>query len=287
MSLCELFFFFLPSSLCNLAGLPSLFFNVFVSSCLCVRSSSSLCLRVRLSSLFPMGGFLCYTKVMRLPLTRYGLPQLVIFPVLVCLIMALLFVFLKNPRFLFPAEALLFLVFLWMLSFFRDPARTVNYDEMILLSPADGTITDITKVDDSALGPGALRIGMFLSIFSVHVNRFPCSVRVESVNYKKGQFKNALSPESGRINESNDILMVRLNDPKERLLVRQVSGAIARHIVCKAVVNAEYRQGEQFGMIKFGSRTELYLPAGDHYEVAVKIGDKVRAGLTPLVRYIP
>ena len=222
---------------------------------------------------------------MRIPLTRYGLPQLIVFPVLVCLVMALLYVFLKNPRILFPAEAILFLVLLWMLSFFRDPARSISYDEMTLYSPADGTITDISQVDDSALGPGALRIGMFLSIFNVHINRAPCSVRVESVSYKKGKFKNAMSPESGRINESNDIVMIRLCDPKDRLLVRQVSGAIARHIVCEAVENAEYRQGEQFGMIKFGSRTELYLPAGSHFEVAVKIGDKVQAGLSPLVKY--
>jgi phosphatidylserine decarboxylase len=94
-----------------------------------------------------------------------------------------------------------------------------------------------------------------------------------------------MSPESSRTNESNNIVMVRLNSPAERLLVRQISGAIARHIVCEAGENSELRQGEQFGMIKFGSRTELYLPAGDHYKIAVKTGDKVRAGLTPLVRY--
>ena len=222
---------------------------------------------------------------MRIPLTRYGLPQLVVFPVLVCLIMILVFVFLKNPLVLFPVEVLLFLVFIWMLSFFRDPTRSIKHDETILLSPADGTVTDISLVDDSALGPGALRIGLFLSIFSVHINRFPCSVRVEGVTYKKGKFINAMSPESGKINESNEILMIRQSDPKDRLLVRQVSGAIARHIVCKAVENAEYSQGEQFGMIKFGSRTELYLPAGGRFEVAVKIGDKVQAGLSPLVRY--
>jgi len=234
-----------------------------------------------------MGGLICYTKAMRLPLTKYGLPQLIVFPVLVCLLMVLLFVFLKTPRVLFPAEALLFLVLLWMLSFFRDPVRNIVYDETILLSPADGTVTDISPVDDSALGPGAIRIGIFLSIFSVHINRFPCSVCVEGVTYKKGQFKNALSPESGKKNESNDIIMIRLSDPKDRLLVRQISGAIARHIVCMAEEKTEYRQGEQFGMIKFGSRTELHLPAGGRFEVAVKIGDKVRAGLTPLVRYIP
>ena len=81
--------------------------------------------------------------------------------------------------------------------------------------------------------------------------------------------------------------MVRLNEPKDMLLVRQISGAIARRIVCQAKENDEYRQGQQFGMIKFGSRTELYFPSNGDYEIKVKIGDKVRAGLTPLVRYNP
>ena len=222
---------------------------------------------------------------MRLPFTRYGLPQVVIYPLLVCILMAGLFVLFRTAWFLVPAEILLFLVFLWMLSFFRDPPRTIVPNDMILYSPADGTITDIAELD-GVLETKALRIGMFLSIFNVHINRAPCSVRIEKVSYRKGQFKNAMSPESGRVNESNDILMTRLSDPADRLLVRQVSGAIARHIVCEASQGGEYRQGEPFGMIKFGSRTELYLPAGEgKYEVAVKIGDKVNAGLTPLVRY--
>ena len=225
---------------------------------------------------------------MRMPFTRYGLPQALVFPLLVLVLMAVLFFVFRPARFLIPAEALLFLVLVWMLSFFRDPARNIAFDEKVLLSPADGTITDISVVDDSALGPGALRIGMFLSIFNVHINRAPCSVRIDGVSYKKGQFKNAMAPESSRINESNDVLMTRLSDPAEKLLVRQISGAIARHIVCEAREALEYRQGDPFGMIKFGSRTELYLPAGDEgrYEVSVKIGDPVRAGLSPLVRYL-
>jgi phosphatidylserine decarboxylase len=222
---------------------------------------------------------------MHSPLTRYGLPQVAVFPLVVFLAMAACLLFIKDARILIPAEIALFLVFLWMLSFFRDPARTINIDETVLLSPADGAITDIAVVDDSVLGKGALRIGMFLSIFNVHINRVPCSVYIEKVSYKKGQFKNAFSADAGKINESNDILMVRLAEPKDRLLVRQISGAIARHIVCEAAEGAEYKQGEQFGMIKFGSRTELYLAAGSDYEAVVKIGDKVRAGLTPLIRY--
>jgi phosphatidylserine decarboxylase len=222
---------------------------------------------------------------MHSPLTRYGLPQVAVYPLLAFLAMAVCFVFLKDARVLIPVEIVLFFVLLWMLSFFRDPARTVNNDETVLFSPADGTVTDIAIVDDSVLGKGALRIGMFLSIFNVHINRVPCSVRIEKVSYKKGEFINAFSAEAGRVNESNDILMVRLAEPKDRLLVRQISGAIARHIVCEAVEGAEYKQGEKFGMIKFGSRTELYLAAGSNYEAVVKIGDKVRAGLTPLVTY--
>ena len=224
---------------------------------------------------------------MRLPLTRYGLPQVLIYPLLVCVLMVVLFVLFRPVRWLFPAEALLFLVFLWMLSFFRDPSRNIVPDEKLLYSPADGTITDIDVLDDSIFGAPALRIGIFLSVFNVHINRAPCSVRIGKIIYKKGQFKNAMSGESSRVNESNDIFMVRLSPPEDRLLVRQISGAIARRIVCEAGEGAEYRQGEPFGMIKFGSRTEIYLPASEEgkYEVTVKIGDPVRAGLTPLVRY--
>ena len=224
---------------------------------------------------------------MRVPFTRFGLPQLAAYPLATLILMAILFYVFKPALWLFPAEVVLFGVFLWSLSFFRDPARKITRDEMVLLSPADGTITDISPSDDSVLGVKALRIGIFLSVFNVHINRAPCSVRVAKVFYKKGEFRNALSPESGRVNESNDILMVRLSQPEETLLVRQISGAIARHIVCEAKEADEYRQGEAFGMIKFGSRTELYIQIIEEgrFEVAVKAGDRVAAGLTPLVRY--
>jgi len=98
-----------------------------------------------------------------------------------------------------------------------------------------------------------------------------------------------MADDAGRVNESNDIVMKRLAEPRERLLVRQVSGAIARRIVCEAKIGKEYEQGAQFGMIKFGSRTELYvfLPEKDAaaFDIAVKPGDKVRAGLSPLLVY--
>ena len=227
---------------------------------------------------------------MRIPLTRYGLPQVVTFPLIVFIAMLALFVAFRPALWLIPVQAVLLAVLIWAFSFFRDPARKIIPDENILYSPADGTITDIDEVEDTAIGTKALRIGMFLSVFNVHVNRLPCSVRIEKVMYKKGKFINAMSTEASKINESNDTLMTRLSEPKDKLLVRQISGAIARHIVCEAKEGSEYRQGQQFGMIKFGSRAELYLPVADDkrkYEVAVKIGEPVRAGLTPLVKYLP
>ncbi|MDR2159531.1 MAG: phosphatidylserine decarboxylase [Treponema sp.] len=224
---------------------------------------------------------------MRIPITKYGLPQAALFPVVVCTIMTVLFAVFRTAPGAMAAEGVLFAVLLWMLSFFRDPSRRIVQDETALLSPADGKVTDIAVVEDSGLGERALRIGIFLSIFNVHLNRTPCSVRIEGLSYKKGRFRNAMSPESGRVNESNDVFMMRLEEPRDRLLVRQISGAIARHIVCEAKENDEYRQGDRFGMIKFGSRTELYLPAPEdgRYDITVTTGDPVRAGLTPLVRY--
>jgi len=222
---------------------------------------------------------------MRIPLTRYGLPQVAVYPLFLLAVMIVLFVIFYPAVWLIPVQIILFLLFIWVFSFFRNPLRKIAFDEKILYSPADATITDIDLVENHELGKRVLRIGMFLSVFNVHVNRFPCSVRVEKVTYRKGKFKNAMSPDAYKINEANDILVSRTEEPKEKLLVRQITGAVARRIVCEAEEGSEYQQGEQFGMMKFGSRAELYIAEGDHYEIAVKLGDPVRAGLTPLVRY--
>jgi phosphatidylserine decarboxylase len=229
--------------------------------------------------------FLVKKGLRKLPLTAYGLPQVLIFPLLAVFLMAGLF-FLPRGPWLVPGEAALLLVLVWVLSFFRDPPRKIREDESILYSPADGKVTDISTVEESPIGR-ALRIGIFLSIFSVHLNRAPCSVRIERVSYRKGMHRDARRGDSGQVNESNDLVMSRLNFPGRRLMVRQISGAIARHIVCRVKAGDELRQGELFGMIKFGSRTELYIGAGegDLCDVAVRIGDPVRAGLTPLARY--
>ena len=225
---------------------------------------------------------------MRIPLTKYGWPQVVVFPLLVLLLMAITFLgfWFINPRLVVIIESFLLAVLIWVLGFFRDPYRPAGADKNILLSPADGRITDIETVDENSfIGAEALRIGIFLSIFDPHINRAPCSVRVEKITYKKGRHKNAMNPQSGRVNESNDLGLVRTDSPNDRLIVRQISGAIARRIICNTSQGQELTGGEKFGMIKFGSRTELYVPARENVKCLVQIGDKVKAGLTPIVKY--
>ena len=183
-------------------------------------------------------------------------------------------------------EGVLAAMLLWALMFFRDPQRRCPSDSNLLLAPADGRVTDIEQVPASSFIEGpALRIGIFLSIFNVHINRAPCNVRIETINYKKGRYINAMNPESGRVNESNELGLVRTDGPRDRLIVRQISGAIARRIVCRTAVGKELAGGEKFGMIKFGSRTELYVPLRQELKCLVQIGDRVEAGLTPLARY--
>ncbi|MCF7973699.1 MAG: phosphatidylserine decarboxylase [Phycisphaerae bacterium] len=183
-------------------------------------------------------------------------------------------------------EVLIGLVLIWALSFFRDPHRACPQDSALLLSPADGKVTDTDVLEDHPDFDGkVLRIGIFLSIFNVHLNRMPCGARVEKILYKPGAFKNALNPESSRVNESNAVFFTRTQAPEARLMVRQISGAIARHIVCPVQAGQVFSQGDKFGMIKFGSRTELFVPVQDGLACCVKVGDGVKAGLTIVARY--
>jgi phosphatidylserine decarboxylase len=226
---------------------------------------------------------------MRIPLTKYGLPQVVVYPVIMLVVMIVfpLITAAFLPLWAVVAiEGILAIILIWALMFFRDPVRNCPADINLLLAPADGHITEIQTVDETGfIGGPALRIGIFLSIFDVHINRAPCNVRIEKITYKKGKYLNAMNPKSGRLNESNELDLVRIDSPNDKLIVRQVSGAIARRIVCPATEEQQLAGGERFGMIKFGSRTELYVPVRENAKCIVKIGDKVKAGLTPLVKY--
>ena len=233
---------------------------------------------------------------MRIPLTRYGWPQVVLFPGVIFVVMVA--VILGTMAFLqvwavISIEALLAFILICSLMFFRDPERRCPSDRNLLLAPADGQITDIGTAEDPPAflreqerGDGAvMRIGIFLSIFDTHINRAPCNVKIEKITYRKGKYKNAMNPLSSKVNESNDLGLIRTDNPQDRLIVRQISGAIARKIVCDKTEGQELAGGEKFGMIKFGSRTELYVPLRENAKCLVQIGDKVKAGLTALVKY--
>jgi phosphatidylserine decarboxylase len=226
---------------------------------------------------------------MRIPLTKYGFPQVVVYP---SAVFAAMIVFPLVLRVFLPfwaivaIELVLAIVLIWSLMFFRDPERRCPADINLLLAPADGRITDIDTISETSfIGESAIKIGIFLNIFNVHINRAPCNAKIEKITYRKGKYLNAMNPESGRVNESNQLNLTRTDNPKDRLIVRQISGAIARRIVCEAAEGSQLSGGEKFGMIKFGSRTELYFPVRDNTKCLVKIGDRVKAGLTPLVKY--
>jgi len=174
-------------------------------------------------------------------------------------------------------------------AFFRDPPRKIAADPSAIVSPADGVIKDVELIKSETLecdelsrlfhDKDILRIGIFLSVFNVHLNRAPWDMKVEFKVYKPGKFLDARDPAAGKVNES---MLLGGTCPFEGetfpVAVRQVSGAIARRIVCPVNPGESYARGQIYGMIKFGSRTELYIPAGMGIDVAVNVGESVRAG---------
>jgi len=169
--------------------------------------------------------------------------------------------------------------------FFRDPERRSPTDAGLLLAPADGTVTDIEEVDEPAfIGGRAVRIGIFLSPFSVHVNRAPCAGVVRYLEYRAGEFLPAYNPQAPQRNEA--VCLGLEASGGLRLLVKQISGVLARRIVCAAQPGDALVAGQRYGMIKFGSRTELYIPASALAVCAVTRGSKVKGGLTPCCKLL-
>ncbi len=222
----------------------------------------------------------------RLGLARYGLAEVVVFTLaflvlggacaaLACWVHWVLWI---------PLVAL-GLVWLEILFFFRDPERTVSTDPDALVSPADGTVTNVEEVEEPEFPSGkALRVSIFLSIFDVHVNRLPRSGTVTRIRYFPGTYLDARNPDSAVRNEQLWIDLVE--DNGRPLRVKQISGAIARRIVCWLKEGENVRKGDRLGMIKLGSRTDLLVPVGPTKEVCVRVGDKVHGGSTILMRLI-
>ena len=170
--------------------------------------------------------------------------------------------------------------------FFRNPRRISPPDPGLVVSPADGKIVEIEEIAfDDYIGGPAKKIGIFLSIFNVHINRAPVAGRVVGLRYRPGKYLNALRPESAQENEQLAIMLEENQAPFRGMIVRQITGAIARRIVCWLKPGDELGRGEQFGMIKLGSRTELVLPVEEGLEIRVRPGDNVKAGTSVLAAY--
>jgi phosphatidylserine decarboxylase len=185
-------------------------------------------------------------------------------------------------RFYTPWASLPFWVAaVFVLCFFRDFPRHHDADPATLISPADGTVVAIEDLEESPHYDGPCRrVSIFMSVFNAHVNRAPFDGEVRDVRYMPGEYLNAMKEEASKVNESNALW---LDTAQGLVTVRQISGAVARRIVCRAEPGMKLTRGEKFGMIKFGSRVEVYLPPGT--EVLVSLKQKTRSGKTSLAKF--
>lgn len=210
----------------------------------------------------------------RVPIAKEGYP-FIAFAALLTLVLAILGYV--------AASLLALMVTAFVMNFFRDPERIADEDPTSLIAPADGKVIIIDQVfDDRFLKAEALKVSIFMNIFNVHVNRVPFPGRVDEVIYKAGAFHSADTQRSSLENESCGVVMTAAGG--RRLAVVQIAGLIARRIVCWAGPGDVLAKGERFGLIRFGSRVDLYLPL--ETKLVISKGQKVRAGETVL-GYLP
>jgi phosphatidylserine decarboxylase len=187
------------------------------------------------------------------------------------------------------ALSLLFTSWLWLLFvfligytffFFRDPERAIPSEPDVVVAAADGVVAEIVELEETEVVRGQMRrVAIFLSVFDVHINRAPCDGRVIYREHHEGLCLDARNPECSTKNEA---MTWAFENPSATLVVRQITGAIARRIVGWSQVGDRLKKGERFGMIRFGSRTEIYLPLSA--AVLVKVGDRVAGGSSPIAR---
>ena len=179
------------------------------------------------------------------------------------------------------AAALFVLVFLFLLNFFRDPHRAGSERHVDVLSPADGTVVQIKDVIDGEVWPGLTRqVSIFMSVFDVHVNRAPISGKIVHYRYNPGKKIAAFAEKSSTENEQN--LIVIEDSHGGRVAFKQIAGLLARRIVFDKKEGDEVVRGERVGMIKFGSRVDIFFPADAH--INVKMREKVKVGLTVIAQ---
>jgi len=177
-------------------------------------------------------------------------------------------------------SVLFLLLILCTVAFFRDPDRASPTDPSLIVAAADGTVSEIVEVNENeVLKAKTRRVGIFLSIFDVHTNRAPIDGRIVYRQHREGL---CLDARRADCSEKNESMTWAFENPRATIVVRQLTGAIARRIVAWAEIGDELKKGERFGMIRFGSRTELYLPL--NAELLVKTGDHVLGGSTIIAR---
>ncbi len=202
-----------------------------------------------------------------------------------------LLAFFWEPSVGFTLSAITLIVWLAFILFFRDPERDIPQSPDIFVSPADGLVRDIELITNSKEneffdGDNCLRIGIFLSVFDVHINRAPFDMEVVEILHREGKYHDARSPHA--VDENEAVTMrgrIIAGDDSYPIVVRQISGAIAKRIVCDVKPGDQLFKGQRYGMIKFGSRTEVYFPAKSIFELTVKVGDRVSAGSSPIISY--
>ncbi|MGQ0703764.1 MAG: phosphatidylserine decarboxylase family protein [Gemmatimonadales bacterium] len=169
----------------------------------------------------------------------------------------------------------------WTIVFFRDPDRPGPRGEDLILAPADGEVVSVIRMDEPVfLQDAATRISVFMNVLNVHVNRYPASGRLLYREYARGRFGHAMEEKASTLNEHCSIGIAAI---RGKLLVRQIAGSLARRIVTDHTEGTEIRQGERLGMIRFGSRVDLFVPASA--SVLVQEGDRTKAGLTVVARW--
>ena len=206
---------------------------------------------------------------LRIPIAKEGIPF-----ILSSGLVTFLFIAVGMPL---PAS-LFILITLFVIYFFRDPEREAHTKDTTVLSPADGTVVEIKKIDaeNSPTNEKAIKIGIFMSIFSVHVNRIPVTGTIEKIMYFPGKFLSA-DLDKASLNNERSIVIMKDNAGRTIAFV-QVAGLIARRIVCYLEEGQTVKTGERFGLIRFGSRVDIYLP--ENSELFVRSGNVVRAGKT-------
>jgi phosphatidylserine decarboxylase len=180
------------------------------------------------------------------------------------------------------AVALWVPIAIWVIAFFRDPVRSGERGALLVVAPADGKVVDVRVLDEpDFFGGPAQRICIFMNVFDCHVNRYPADGTVAYRHYVAGKFLHAAHEKSSLENEQSS---VGLETGRGRMLIRQIAGLIARRIVTDDPVGTVVKQGDRLGMIRFGSRVDLFIPVGS--DVLVRVGDRTRVGITVVARWV-